>query len=318
MNKERRFPWEPKIEDLYQRKTFQTKQDINEKVVQEQFRPSGAKGVFRSDNDYFLGPVTPTYKNISNQSIDEIIYEFEDIGCEYITHGEWQKGKMLYCQLTSSDTSDMVVGTDKEIEDYNDDYARQPDMVKNTILIATGHAGKLPFTVRNTAIRVVCWNTFVMALSGDAAISIRHKGDAQNRVLAYKDQVNALGAAHRDLMLNFNRMKRAELSAGDIDQFAHDILKINKNVPIDSLHGKTVKRIDSMLEQHDDKAGNNAWGAFNMVTGYVDHFLNAKSSTEKGAYDFGYKQLLNAPLKLQAYNKLMAYTEQMEAYSEDI
>ena len=318
MNRERRFPWEPKIEDLYQRRTFQTKQDVNEQIVQEDYRPTGAKGVFRSDNNYFLGPVTPTYKNISNQSLDEIIYEFEDIGCEYLTHGEWQSGKMLYCQLKSTDASDMVVGTDKEIEDYNDDYARQPDMVKNTILIATGHAGKLPFTVRNTAIRIVCWNTFVMALSGEAAISIRHKGDAQNRVIAYKEQVNALGMAHRELMLNFNRMKRAQLTAEEIESFGYQMLKVDKNTPTDSLHGKTVKRVDSMLEQHDGTAGNNAWGAFNMVTGYVDHFLNARDDAKYGAYDFGYKQLLNAPLKVQAYKKLMAYTEQMEAYSENI
>jgi len=302
MNRERRFPWEVKIEDLYRKDNCG---DID-------YTPTGVKGVFRTDNNYCMGAVTPTYKNITNESIENIVYDFEDTGCEYVSHGEWQDGKMIWVQLKSSEIADTCIGTNKEQEDQRDDYARTPDMVKNTILIASGHAGKLPFTVRGTTIRVVCWNTFIAAMRGEAAINIRHKGDAQERVYAYSEQVAEIGKAHRELMYNFNRMKRAPASMEQITKFGYSVLDIDPNVPQDSLHGRTVKRIDGMMDQLDDVAGMNAWGAFNMITGYVDHVQNAKTDVGKDDYGFSYNSLLNSRIKQQAYNRMMAYTEKYE------
>jgi hypothetical protein len=67
-----------------------------------------------------------------------------------------------------------------------------------------------------------------------------------------------------------------------------------------------------MIDQLDDVAGMNAWGAFNMVTGYVDHVQNAKTDVGKDNYGFSYNSLLNSRLKQQAYNRMMAYTEKYE------
>jgi hypothetical protein len=107
-------------------------------------------------------------------------------------------------------------------------------------------------------------------------------------------------------------MKRAPASMEQITKFGYSMLNIDPNVPQDSLHGRTVKRVDGMMDQLDDVAGYNAWGAFNMVTGYVDHVQNAKTDDTDKTYGFGYNSLLNSRLKQQAYNRMMAYTEKYE------
>jgi hypothetical protein len=298
-NREKLFPWEPKIENLYQRLKPQTVPIATDDLMAT---VHGIKGVFRNDNNHFLGAVSPSYTNITNASLEQCIYNFEEADCEVISHGEWFKGKIVWVQLKSSQLTDAIIGDN------------QDDKMKSTILVASGHAGKLPFTVRGTTIRVVCWNTFLAAMQGNAAINIRHKGEAQERVYAFNEQITEISKATREVYRNFNRMAKVPVTSDQIDNFAHSMLSIERNQP--ELPTRSVNRLDGMLSQLDATAGNTAWGAFNMVTGYVDHFQYKKEAPAKGDYEFGYKPLLNNPLKQKAYKRMMDYTEKYEQYSK--
>jgi hypothetical protein len=103
------FHWEVEEERL-----FRLDSNTNEYVP-----ITGYKAIVRSSKtvagisigDSPVLHVAPSsYQIISNSQFEDIIADYENIGCTYLKHGEFNSGRQLWCQLESNELAPWLVG----------------------------------------------------------------------------------------------------------------------------------------------------------------------------------------------------------------
>ena len=256
----------------------------------------------RDDNYSVLGGVvTDMYAPLTNKLFESIVYEFESSGCKVISYGEWMNGGIIWVQMSHDGMPSEVIG------------GLTNDKVKSTVLLTTGHGGLSPLKVMATTIRVVCWNTFLTAVStGDRIATVTHKGDAVQKVYECKTAINELCTSVKDIYANFNRLSEVKVTERFVDKFARRVLSFPDDYT--DVSTRKLNQHETMLTYFNDGNNNlNLWGAFNMVTGYVDHHLNNTTDGLKtkfavdSKYAFSHKSLLGSGhhIKASAYKLLM-------------
>lgn len=134
-------------------------------VDEKTFLPDGRFNVLRiprspDEKHERMANVTSEYQPLQNRQICEL---FEGISKRHpvTTIGEFQKGKIFYVCFAAG--TSLVKGKDE---------------VLNYFLLKDSKDGKGKTSLVYTPIRVVCWNTFVMALkSATVRLDIPHKGE---------------------------------------------------------------------------------------------------------------------------------------------
>jgi len=148
--------WEPEYTPIY-----------NEMGVQIE----GFKGIRRNDNGFYLNVARDTYEMITNKETFEIVWTVIGQGAYLDTAGSVRDGRQVWA-LAHLDEPIVIPG-DKSLS--------YPYLV-----MLTSHDGSAACKVLPTTIRVVCWNTFQMALSqGDRTgvqFSFRHTKRVKDRI----------------------------------------------------------------------------------------------------------------------------------------
>src|SRR5262245_14953896 len=131
----------------------------------------GFKGIRRNDNGFYLNVARDTYEMITNQETFEIVWTVMKRGAYLDTAGSVRDGRQVWA-LAHLDEPIVVPG-DKSLS--------YPYLV-----MLTSHDGSAACKVLPTTIRVVCWNTFQMALSqGESTgvqFSFRHTKRVKDRI----------------------------------------------------------------------------------------------------------------------------------------
>lgn len=138
-------------------------------VVQEKVYAGGqeVKGYYaniRSDNGKVLGIVTQRYKVVQNREA----FAFTDLllgeGLEYETAGSLREGRLVW-----------LLGRLPEVKILD-------DITIPYVVFVNGHDGFYSIKVALTPVRVVCYNTLVMALNGAPRVwSVRHVGNLSEK-----------------------------------------------------------------------------------------------------------------------------------------
>ena len=255
----------------------------------------GYKNIFRSDNFENLGIVTNRYHTLSNMEFEDVADRIISEGlASYHAHGEFTGGKKLWIQFES----DLMP---------NDCIGKWNDAVKSYLLLVNGHAGSLKFGLVSTTVRVVCMNTFNIALSrGDHMFSFKHSKSLKDKVKLMHEQIVDLGKATKDVYSIYQRMAEEKFEGDYMKDFAQLMDYHKKPRPINKKQENgQFKTIWWTEAKYSTKANNNLadlkyayenepeimgtnWGMFNAVTHYVDHLNEHKDGTDYAAFGNGH------------------------------
>lgn len=162
------------------------------------------------------------------------------------------------------------------------------DVVKQYILVCTGHDGTLSTIVLPTNVRVVCNNTLAAALAGaTGAIKIRHTRNAADRLREAAKVLNLISHNTEVNAENYNRMKATDITKEQMFNYFGNIFLTPQQIA-DLQSGKKSDEVIKTRKQNiitevanyansglgqsialNGKDGLNMWFAYNAVTGYV-------------------------------------------------
>lgn len=218
-----------------------------------------------------LGVVGDKYNAVQNEEAFAVAPFLEDLGATVETAGAIREGRQVFLSMA-----------------LNGGFVLDPegsaDRVQGYLLLRTSHDGSLAVEAVSTWVRVVCANTFDVALGKDAkrAYKVRHTATAQDRLAqaqAILLRANGYGQALGELA---QKLHRVPMSNADFIDLVTDIYP-----EPDSKRGKTLweKKVDLIGDLFsgggdvDYTLGNlddNAWKGLNALTERIDWHRKAR------------------------------------------
>lgn len=218
-----------------------------------------AYATYRTDTNQVLGTVGNRYEVIQNieafDFFDEVIGEGH---AQYETAGALGDGQTIF--ITAKLPENLLVNKE-DIDKY--------------LLFTMSHDGTSSIKVMFTPIRVVCNNTLSWALKGQGAVTIKHTANARNRLdVAHKilgiDKISSQKYAEI-----FNRFQAVKISDEELEKFVDKTFNFDYE-DIKDLSSRSANKREAILEYYEVGAGQEGiqgtlWGAYNMVTGYLQN-----------------------------------------------
>jgi len=220
------------------------------------------KIMFRSDTRAVLDITGPAYVPHQNHDVMEFFREYMDAGEMYIdTAGSLQGGKYIWV-LGKMDAGFMLPGKDR-VEGY--------------VTLMNPHQYGKGMIAKFTSVRIVCMNTYQMALSaGGDSCKIWHTKDFNH---ARRQEAKAsLGIARERLAAHAGDALKLVKTTMDLQDALQVIAPIFKGDGKKELgqQNRAITRIIELwqgagLGAHLESSTGTAWGLFNGVTQYLDH-----------------------------------------------
>lgn len=222
--------------------------------------PDGKKtesfGIFRNDNNGWLGTVGNQYTAMQNSTMAHTIVEASNnLNLDAFRGGLLSEGEKVYYQVA---LSDKIVG---------------PDTIKRYITALNSHDGSTSIGFGSSSTVVICQNTFYKALKGIE--KFRHTMTAEARVqIAMETLTNAINSDNK-LMESFERMTEHKVTKPILESlvkklFGTDLGVTNKEVSTQKKNQLTAfsNGLEMEFSRH---GGNTLWSLFNGVTYYTNH-----------------------------------------------
>jgi len=249
-----------------------------------EFRVSTDNGkiLVRSDDHSVLGIVGPDYTPVQNQEIAELAYALRsnaDGTAEVESAGSIRGGRKVWMLLRSASV----------------EFGCKGDESVPYLFIANSHDGSMALKAMPTAIRVVCSNTFHMALAScKRGIAFKHTQGITNRVedlkrciQTWQDSIVKSQERSRDLA-------RVQMTRQDIQDLWVDVVtRLDGPVPTNPKNGweenrkeRAVAGLAHMAKTFDlesQRFGANLWVAANAATNWVQHIRSQDSVRTKDA-----------------------------------
>jgi phage/plasmid-like protein (TIGR03299 family) len=243
--------------------------------------PTESFGIYRNDNNKWLGTVGKTYEMMQNSTLAENIIEASMDISEKFRGGELYGGKKVYYQAQLQDT---------QIAN---------DTIKRYITGLNSHDGSssIGFGFTNTV--VVCQNTFYMAMK--EVNRFRHSASAQQRVELAREEIRRVLKAESGLMDNYKRMADTKISTVVTKRVIADLFGFNEEDFDKDTKDFSTKKVNDMakfsqiLESELSSHGQTLWGLFNAVTWKTNHQdVKENKGLENVMVGSGYRKNLNA------------------------
>ena len=243
--------------------------------------PTESFGIYRNDNNKWLGTVGKTYEMMQNSTLAENIIEASMDISEKFRGGELYGGKKVYYQAQLQDT---------QIAN---------DTIKRYITGLNSHDGSssIGFGFTNTV--VVCQNTFYMAMK--EVNRFRHSASAQQRVELAREEIRRVLKAESGLMDNYKRMADTKISTVVTKRVIADLFGFNEQDFDKETKDFSTKKVNDMakfsqiLDSELNSHGQTLWGLFNAVTWKTNHQdVKENKGLENVMVGSGYRKNLNA------------------------
>lgn len=178
------------------------------------------------------------------------------------------------------------------------------DVVKTYLLVHTSHDGSLAIQASVTPVRVVCQNTFTMAVGARGkgakqSFRIRHTSTAQGKVQAARE---ALGLANKYLD-EFDKAAQELIQKEITAQKAQEIFTTAYPEPEKDVKGALTKwntKMDTLWDIYQGETSENikgtAWAAYNAMTERLDWFRSPRGGNAENilASASGFDAVTNA------------------------
>lgn len=225
-----------------------------------------AFGIYRSDNDAFLGVVGDRYTPIQNRfqfSTMDAIIGSDTNGAHYETAGVLGKGERVFMLANMTD-------------EYN--IHGTGDIHRAYLAGVGSHDGSSSQRFFVTETRIVCQNTLQMALgkAGNAGIKVRHTANAESRINAKLGVMQSARKSFKDTMEKLEWLAEKRLDTATVVRTIADIFGVDatKELPTKTLN--SINTIKELFETNDNDAfpefRGSAYNLLNAVTEYTDHF----------------------------------------------
>lgn len=288
--KEARLDWEVEQADLWA-----TLPDGPDGLPVRVAIPSHVANV-RADNHAVLGIVSKTYQVIQNwEAFDFLDSLARDELLRYESAFSLRGGKQV-CLLARAPLCDWVTPADE---------------LRRYILFTTSHDGSGAVRLLPTSVRVVCNNTYRLALHQAApgeVLSIRHEGDCKRKLEHARDMLHRAYDEFGAFTLRAQRLVTRQL---DSQQWGRILDAL---VPLEDADERSRPRREGIRTAITRRFGaavpvetrGTAWAAFNAVTAYVDHDISRSKaesrfrSTMEGHGDRMKRRALDAIMEVVA------------------
>ncbi len=226
-------------------------------LVSQEGLPTESFGIFRNDNNLWLGTIGKQYEPIQNFEIAETLIATTDEISNSHKGGLLNNGKKVFYQT--------------EIDPVTIDR----DEVKRFLTILNSHDGSssIGFGFSNTV--VVCQNTFYKAMKD--VQKFRHTTSAKERLEIARKQVREILLAENDVIDTYKRMADKKVTTTAIKMVVADLFDFKLedfDNPVEDFSTRKVNDI-AMFKQIMDSEfashGETLWGLFNAVTWKTNH-----------------------------------------------
>jgi phage/plasmid-like protein (TIGR03299 family) len=243
--------------------------------------PTESFGIYRNDNNQWLGTVGKQYELMQNATLAQNIIEASLDVSEKFRGGELFGGRKVYYQAQLQDAH------------------IANDTIKRYVTGLNSHDGSSSIGFGFTNQVVICQNTFHIAMKDVSRF--RHTASANQRVEIARQEINRMLKIESGLMDNYKRMADTKINdvvtkrvIADLFNFSEDdFSKDTKDFSTKKINELTKfnEIIESELRSH----GATLWGLFNAVTWKTNHQdVNKNKSLENVMIGSGYKKNLNA------------------------
>ncbi len=185
------------------------------------------------------------------------------------------------------------------------------DMIEKYLLLTNTHDGSGAIQVKFTPVRVVCQNTLNAALKGVGdTVSIRHTKNYATRLELAKKVLGISHVLFGELDTIFNSMAEKRMNSTEFAAYLNAVIGIGKDEDEETSTRK--KNIRETILQYSEtdvtqrEIAGSVWGAYNAVTGYVDHLrLKDKARADRmeiNLFGSGFK------MKQEAYALAVDFT----------
>jgi phage/plasmid-like protein (TIGR03299 family) len=254
---------------LYKNSLSTVDADNNSIVVPNQF------AIVRGDTNDVLGVVGKNYKIFENQEafsfFDEVVGDKLAI---YETAGALHGGKIVW----------ILAKLPKEIRAGNSD-----DISNSYVLLTTSHDGSRSVMMMPTLVRVVCNNTYTLAVSEystDSGIRMRHTKNMANHLSLAKQRLSIVNTKIDEYQEKVNLLAGKQISPKLLEKYAEAMFPDNSKAKHNTRTENMRENIYSNFEEKEiTKTDGTWWKAVNAVTYYVDHQRSTKGKNDATRQD---------------------------------
>lgn len=260
--------------------------------------------IIRDDTKDVVGVVGKTYEIFQNSEMWDFISWFQDqSGCKLETAGSLRNGQTTWV-LAKNGTTEYVSG----------------DPVEEYFLFRNSFNGRSPIMCMFTNVRVVCNNTLTAAIQrANNVYTVRHTSQADQRL----KQVEEALAVRMNYQTQFNEAMQELARKQVTEQMAKDYL--DKLFAVPKFIGEEdvgkrgkVRRENqayAVLSLYESGAGTDipgvkgtAYGLYNAVAEYADHFKTVKTSENRSEEEGRFENAMwgtAADLKAKCFKDLV-------------
>lgn len=235
-------------------------------------------GIFRDDNQRYLGPVGAVYKEIQNEYSGEFLDTLlgQMGGAHYESAGVLGHGQKIWAMA-------------RVPLDFNVDGQ---DPHQTYLLFVTSHDGSTSATVKLTTVRVVCQNTLNAALAMNGVFTkVKHTKDADNKLEAAKKMMGNAVRGVKDLEEKLTTLSRRMLTRDTYIESLDRLFPVPKGKEKESStrRDNLLADITRLFEHNDGNAfpdfRGTAVNLLNAVTEYTDHCRATRITKKREGID---------------------------------
>jgi phage/plasmid-like protein (TIGR03299 family) len=172
------------------------------------------------------------------------------------------------------------------------------------------HDGSGCFELHRTNIRVVCANTWKMAVSGgNRVFGVRHTRNVEQGVQSALQVLGYVEAQEQRERETIQRMASNWLTPKEASEAFNKLLGIREGVETSTRAENQAKELNRLFVHGAGNNGLTYWDAFNAVTEYVDHSRASRVSEGRSGAEVRFESVLMGSgdaLKAKAFDLLSA------------
>ena len=245
----------------------------------QQVEVFGKVAQVRDDNGAILGITSQTYEIYQNNDLRNLITPMVDEGLLEITNiGYLGKGEKVFIQAQMAE-----------------EYQIVGEAHQARITLLNAHDGSAALAAGVTDHRVICSNTFAMAMS-DLDKRLRHTSDIHTRALEITQVINFVNENMKRFSDAAEKLSSHRVVGSELDDLIATVYK----KPVEN-----VRAANSIRKFYREGAGNEGktlWDALNAVTQYTTHNASKDEGKRFASVNFG----ANAARNLRAMNAALA------------
>ena len=250
-------------------------------------------GIFRSDNNKWLGTVGSQYLPMQNHELAEVIVALQDSFGGEVTGGQLQDGKRIYYQNSLPNE------------------AIENDVVKRNITCLNSHNGSSAIGFGSTNTVISCSNTFHKAMRELARF--RHTATASERLAVAVSDFKKAMTFDEELMTTYKRMTEVKINKPIVSEIIERLFKVTAKDKVGDISTRRVnklKRFNEALDHEIGSKGSSVWGLFNAVTYYTNHLEVPEAQSKLEDKKIDHLMIGGGYLKnLLAYDILSTYVQ---------